>query len=253
MEEQVIDMALAMDMWVFGGYVRDVIVRGQKKFGDIDLCCSDSKTSVDQFIRILGTRFDVTNVRTRKFGHMARYGRMSRGIKRVERFLLDNRLHVDVVVYDGTFTDWCNEESVDFTSNLFYKSWDTGLGIRYAPGRFKHMANPLGELVKMTQAGIFERIWDATSDYSTHMHVLQICNRARDLVKRGFTFKGSLISSLMELKLLGHDEITDECRSIESDLQSFQIRRTTRETMKCIHRSGLHLPEEIYEAIEVNM
>lgn len=249
MEKQVIDVALAMSMWVFGGYVRDVIVRGQKKFGDIDLGCSEKKTNVEQFIRVLGTRFKVSNVRTSK----AFYGRMSKGIKRVERLTVDDVLHIDIVVFDGSFSDWCDEESVDFTSNLFYKSWDTSLGIRYAPGRFRYMANPLDELVKMTRAGVFERIWDATSDHSNHMHVYQICERAKELVKRGFTLKGSLITPLMQLKLVGHDTIERICQNTEEFINTYQDRRAIRETMKCLHRSDIHLPKEIYEGIEVIM
>lgn len=248
--EQVIDVALAMDMWVFGGYVRDVIVRRQKKFGDIDLGCSDKKTNVEQFIRVLGTRFDVDGVRSQKFNVAAEYGRMSKGIKRVERFVINDTLHIDVVVFDGSFSDWCDEESVDFTSNLFFQSWDTELGIRYAPGRFRHMANPIAELVKMTRDGIFERIWDANDEHVNHMHVLQVCTRAKELVRRGFTFKGTLISPLMEMRMLGYPAIEDRCAEIQEIIDATQTRRSTREMMKCLNRQGVHLPEEIYTKIE---
>jgi hypothetical protein len=248
--EQVIDVALAMDMWVFGGYVRDVIVRGQKKFGDIDLGCSDKKTNVEQFIRVIGTRFDVKSVRSKKFNDTKGYGRMSKGIKRVERFVINDVLHIDVVVFDGSFTDWCDEESVDFTSNLFYKTWDTQLGIRYAPGRFKHMANPIDELVKMTRAGIFERIWDGSDEHANHMHVLQICQRARDLVNRGFTFRGPLWTPHMEMKLLGYPAIEDRCHELEEEIEDVQARRSTQEMVRCLHRTGIHLPQEIFDKIE---
>jgi hypothetical protein len=248
--EQVIDVALAMDMWVFGGYVRDVIVRRQKKFGDIDLGCSDKKTSVEQFIRVLGTRFDVKEVRSRRFNVATAYGRMSKGIKRVDRFVVNGSLHIDVVVFDGTFSDWCDEESVDFTSNLFFKSWDTELGIRYAPGRFRHMANPVAELVKMTREGVFERIWDATDSHVKPLHVFQVCLRARDLVRRGFTFKGTLISPLMEILVLGYHNVEDRCAEIDEEIEALQTRRSTREVMKCLNRQGTHLPEEIYTKIE---
>lgn len=251
--EDVIDMALAMDMWVFGGYVRDVIVRGQTKFGDVDLCCSEKKTNVAQFIRMLGTRFKVTEVRTRKIGTVARYGRMSRGIKRVERCTIDDLLHVDIVVFDGSFNEWCDEESVDFTSNIFFKSWDTKLGIRYAPGRFKHMANPVDEIVKMTREGVVERIWDATAEHTNHWHVFQICNRARDLVKRGFTFKGTLLSPLMEIKLLDRSYVHDMCLEIEQIIEDYQARRGTREMIRCLTRKNIHLPEEIFNQIEGEM
>jgi hypothetical protein len=250
MEKQIIDVALAMDMWVFGGYVRDVIVRGQTKFGDIDLGCSDKKTNVEQFIRVLGTRFKVKEVRSKKFADRTGYGRMSKGIKRVERLIVEDRLHIDIVVFDGSFTDWCNEESVDFTSNLFYKTWDTQLGLRYAPGRFKHVANPVDELVKLTRDGVIERIWDATEEHANHMHVWQICQRAKDLVRRGFTLKGPLMTPLMELKLMGHSAIEDACYNLEDDVKVIQARRSTQEVMKCLNREGISLPKDIYELIE---
>jgi len=244
--QQVIDIALGMDMWIFGGYVRDVIVRNQTKFGDIDIGCSEHQTNVDQFIRILGLRFKVSEVRLRR---IARYSRMSRGIKRVEQFVINDMLHIDVVIFDGSFTEWREEESVDFTSNLFFKSRDVSLGIRYIPERFRFTANPMDELVKMTRDGVFERIWDVTY-YSNHMNVLQMCNRARDLVRRGFTFKGSLITPLMELKLVDHTAIEGICKNIEASIHSSQVRRATRETIKCLNRSGVHFPREIYEIIE---
>jgi hypothetical protein len=248
--EQVIDVALAMDMWVFGGYVRDVIVRGQKKFGDIDLGCSDKKTNVEQFIRVLGTRFDVKQVRSQRFNAAAEYGRMSKGIKRVERFVVNDVLHIDVVIFNGSFSDWCDEESVDFTSNIFFKSWDTQLGIRYAPGRFKHMANPIDELVKMTRAGVVERIWDANEEHANHMHVLQICERAKELVRRGFTLKGPLMSTLMEIRLLGYPVVEDRCTEIQELIEDVQARRSTQEMVRCLHRKGIHLPHEIFDQIE---
>ena len=248
--EQVIDVALAMDMWVFGGYVRDVIVRGQKKFGDLDLGCSEQKTNVNQFIRVLGTRFDIKSVRTRRFNDTKGYGRMSKGIKRVERFVVNDVLHIDVVVFDGSFTEWCNEESVDFTCNLFVRTWDIRLGVRYAPGRFKHMANPAAELVKMTQEGVFERIWDGSDEHANHMHVFQICQRAKELVKRGFTFKGPMWTPHMEMKLMGHSAIEDVCFDIEDEIAVIQTRRTTQEMVRCLRRNGIHLPHEIFTKIE---
>jgi hypothetical protein len=102
----------------------------------------------------------------------------------------------------------------------------------------------------LTRDGVIERIWDATEEHANHMHVWQICQRAKDLVRRGFTLKGPLMTPLMELKLMGHSAIEDACYNLEDDVKVIQARRSTQEVMKCLNREGISLPKDIYELIE---
>ena len=243
--KQVINVALGMDIWVFGGYVRDVMIRGRQTFGDLDLCCSNVYTSPSQFIRVLGTLFKVTNCRKKTM----MYGRMSRGIQRVIHFLVNDTLHVDLVVFDGTFENWCDEKSTDFTCNLFYKSYVTQLGMRYIPEKYKYVSDPISLLVEMTKRGVFERIWDADSE-SNHMHVLQLCERAETLVRRGLTFQGDLLTAMMEYTVIDKVHIHTVCEKINSDISNIQARRTMREMLKSLMVNGISVPEDIGRKIE---
>ena len=49
------DIALRYGFWVFGGYVRDVIVRGENTYKDIDIGCTwEQMNLIPKFIEELG-------------------------------------------------------------------------------------------------------------------------------------------------------------------------------------------------------
>lgn len=243
--QDVIDIALGMNMWIFGGYLRDHVIRGEE-FHDLDICCPRG-TYVRHFFRTLSTRWSVRRAHEYVPG---RYGCMSKGLKGVYKCVVDNHLHVDVVVFDGTFDDWREEYSTDFTCNLFYMSRDTELGLRYIPTMFKYEANPLKKIKNLTRQGIFFRIWNG-DDYR---HVWAIVRRARELVERGFTFRGVLLSELMNLGLLGHPHMRLLCTHASTDMNAVQVVRVknifdTCDTISSDLRlkiySHLDVPQEI--------
>lgn len=210
----IIDVAFAMDMWVFGGYVRDHVVRGEE-FRDIDLCCSRG-SKLDQFFRVLNTRFKVRKVHE----NISQYG-MSPGMRKVFRCVVNDTISIDVVVFDGTFEDWRNEHSTDFTCNLFYQTRDVDLGLRFIPPMFRNEANPLRAIKEMTQKGIFYRLWDGTN----HRHTYRVVDRASDLVNRGFTFRGKLVSDIMYLGLHGHSFYQTFVREEQKVIEQIQNER----------------------------
>ena len=229
---EVIAMAFAMDMWVFGGYVRDVVVRKQQRFGDLDICCSRGKTNVSHFIRALGACFDVTLHDSRRFS--ATYGAMSPGIKRLHKCTVvkgDTRVRVDVVSYDGSFEDWCDERTVDFTCNLFYMKRDVALGLRYVPEFLKHHPTPMQHLMDMTIAKDFHRIWDVPSGASCHcMNVIRIHERARTLVERGWYMPTTpvLLSERMSHEIDEKPYAQAECGRAQGAIDHIQSRRAIR-------------------------
>lgn len=234
---KVIDVAFSMKMWVFGGYVRDVIVRGKKSFNDIDICCPHGSNPRD-FFRVLSTHCTIFQVQEKP---ITTYKRMSKGITRIFRCNVNNEFEIDLVVFDGNMRTWMDEESTDFTCNLFYHSRDVYLGLRYIPSFYRHIANPMKTLLRMTRRGVFYRIWNGTEP----IHVYQIANRVRSLVERGFTFKGRLLTNLMHVSLYGHPFIQDVCHVIEQEVQNLQTEREFQEFLKCMHRKNISLPDDV--------
>lgn len=238
---KIIDVAFSMKMWVFGGYVRDVIVRGKKSFNDIDICCPRGSNPQD-FFRMLSTHVTVNNVHEKP---ITTYKRMSPGIKRIFCCKVNNTIDIDVVVFDGSMRAWLDEESTDFTCNLFYQSRDVYLGLRYIPKMYRHTANPMRLLINLTHKGVFYRIWNGTEP----VHIFQIANRMRRLVERGFTFKGNLLTNLMHISLYGNQFVTDVCNNIVEDVQDLQHERELQTFLKCTHRLNISLPDDVNRQI----
>lgn len=240
--KKVIDVALGMRMWVFGGYVRDVTVRGQKKFKDLDLCCPRG-TNPKDFLRVLRVHHKVSHVRTNP---MSGYACMSFKIEQLFRCVVDDTLDVEIVVYDGTIREWQNEHTADFSCNLFYQSRDVQLGIRYVPEFLEHEPNPVRTLVEMTQQGIFYRIWDGTSVGC----IRKIVARAHTIVvHRKMTLRGQLISGKMFAALSDSQYIKEICDQTEESIQQFQEDRSITEFFKCLKRMDIHLPDGIKQRI----
>jgi len=104
----IVDRALNYGFWVFGGYVRDVVVCGQTKYNDIDIGCSwDQMNLLSKFIgdaKIL----DDTLERTGRTRHIV-YPFVRRIIK------LES---IDIIVF-SSFQDFLNQP-LDVSCNLFY-------------------------------------------------------------------------------------------------------------------------------------
>lgn len=244
-DREIVKMALGLNMFVFGGYVRDVIVCHKRTFHDIDICCPTGSDPMD-LIRIMQTRWHVNHVRKLP---PQQYGHMSRGVELVYKCLVDKKIEVDIVVFDGSFDAWRREHSTDFTCNLFYQSRDTYLGIRYIPKMFRHYANPMNELVKLTRQGIFYRIWNG----DTHSHVVLITRRARSLVERGMTFRGFLLSHLMESSLFGHPNMRVICRINKNIIYDIQNGRSIETLKACLKELNLDVPKNITDRLQSDL
>jgi hypothetical protein len=230
--DKVIDQALGMNMWVFGGYVRDVIVRGEKKFNDLDLCCP-RRTYASDFLRVLSVHHKVESIQ--KYD-MSEYACMSLNIRKVVRCIIDDTLKVDIVVYDGTFRDWQLDQTTDFSCNLFFQSRYVHLGIRYIPESYKMDPNPMRTLIQQTREGIFTRTWDG-SDMGC---IKKICRRAEKLVSSGMTFRGQLLPFMMD---------DDYCNATSDSIIQIQHHRSVLTFLDCLNSLQIHLPEEIKNRI----
>lgn len=244
LSKDVVRIAIGMDMWIFGGYVRDVVVRNQQRFTDIDICCSDDTTDVDQFLRVLSTRYLVTCRRDFKFKQMTDYGHMSRVILRLHKCLVydskaEKSVLLDIVVV-SSFKEWCREKSADFTCNLFYMKKDVALGIRYIPDDMMYDPNPIDTLVEMTRLGDFRRIWDVPENRERQWeNVLRIHERAKELVKRGWTIRGELMSSSMSLEILDREYAIQACDRAKAIIEMLHNRRAVSMLEECKGRDNV--------------
>lgn len=222
MDRDIIDVALGLGMWVFGGYVRDVVIRGQKSFTDIDICCPNGSIPGD-FFRILNTRWGISRVHTSL--HYSKYGSMSKKIRKVYTCRVNDEIDLDIVLFDGSLKDWTRDETTDFSCNLFYISREVELGLRYVPKLFRYEANPLRKIKELTRDGIFFRIWESAEPAL----VWKIVHRALMLVEKGFTFRGELITGLMYLGLSGHTSTRDLCHRSVARIHKLQAVRVAEE------------------------
>jgi hypothetical protein len=172
--DRLIKLAYSFDGWIFGGYVRDVIVLKQNKFEDVDImfpCSAD----VTQFLKCLsavyGNDFHINEDRVHGSDMY-----MDRHITRRITVDIHDNIDIDICVYDGTFDDWRSVQSTDFSCNLFYTSKDVQLGIRYIPKSFSKEADPIGEIIRMTLLKKFELVWDG--DYNDIKKMRRLATRA---------------------------------------------------------------------------
>ena len=205
MENRVVDLCLAMDYWVFGGYVRDVFVCSKREFSDIDICVPRSKHStVDHFINALSVFYTVDVTRDTKLADM-KYGAMSKGIKAVVKITLNSQLKLDLCLFDGGLDDWRNEHSVDLSCNLFYMSRSTPLGLRYIPKIYRYLAAPARKIIEMTRNGIFEVVYETQAERDcSYSKAVAECRkaqyvmwRAKKLIQRGWFLKGKVLTDDM--------------------------------------------------------
>jgi hypothetical protein len=179
--QDIINTALAHDSWVYGGYVRDVIVCNDTKFSDIDICCPHNVRPL-WIVRSLSKRYDVKEVEMRTLSTYC-------DAKSVHTYKIGG-ITVQFVVFDGDFTDWCDSETTDLTCNLFYHSRSVNIGIRYVPYSFRTRQNPIQEIINLTKMKKFERI--------TEKNVIR---RIKSMVRRGWACTNEIMSEPEEYDL----------------------------------------------------
>jgi hypothetical protein len=182
---EIVDLALAFKGWVFGGYVRDVVVLGLDSFTDIDIVFTED-TDIDTFIRSLSAFFKVT----KKYDKTRRDGLyMSKCAKRLVKLTVDN-IPVDIVVINCGFEQWCDEHSTDLSCNLFYISTTVPLGIRYIPYQFRYEANPAKHIIQLTKQKMFIQLYGPKSDNFDRVHKAKIEQRIIKMENKGWVITG---------------------------------------------------------------
>jgi len=185
-ENRIIDLCFAQEYWVFGGYVRDVMVRGLKDYQDIDILVPRSgHTSVDYFISTLSALYPIEVLQSKDFSE-SNYAVMSPRLQKNIKILVNKSLILDMCLYDGEMAQWCNDHTADLSCNLFFTSRSTPLGLRYIPQKYKYVAAPTRKLISMTRAGFFEVIFEAAlvnnSGKKEFQKVLRVLDRTRKMV-----------------------------------------------------------------------
>lgn len=181
---------MCFDVAIFGGYLRDVVIAERINFNDIDtLWPVGTHASFANFVRVLaldGAKVEVRTVpKSRYQGHT------------LIKVTIDDSIHVDCVMYPGKLTDWLREEDVDFTCNLFYRTREVPLGIRYVPEAYKYDPNPVKSIMDLTKNRKFRTILTKLGD----RYWIRAARRANHLVNRDWTLDGEFMDEIRESAL----------------------------------------------------
>lgn len=210
----VVNASLAHDAWVYGGYVRDVIVCNETDFNDIDICCPKGVDPI-WIIRSLSTKYTLKRYKT-----PVHYGT---NINYINSYIINDSVVVQIISYNGDFQDWCDDHSTDMTCNLFYQTRYTHLGIRYIPKKFRTSQNPVHDIITMTKNKVFDRI----SDPASSVRARTLLRRMRNMVVHyGWTCRNEVLGEYMNLC----DD--NYMKGIAASISDFQIDRQKKELQK---------------------
>lgn len=189
--QRVVDTALCFDVAIFGGYLRDVVVAGDTTFNDIDIMWPvGTHRSLPIFVRLLG--LNGAKVTTKMYRNVTKYHGHD-----LLKIIVNDSILVDCVIYPGKLIDWLMEQDVDFTCNLFYRTREVPLGIRYIPESLQFDPNPSLLIMNLTKEKKFRTILDKHGDKLW----VRAANRAYYLADRGWILDGQLISHEYESRL----------------------------------------------------
>ncbi len=206
----VVNASLAHDAWVYGGYVRDVIVCGETYFNDVDICCPKGVDPI-WIVRSLSTKYTL-----KRFSTPNHY-------ENVDSYIINDSVVVQFVSYNGDFKDWCEDFSVDMTCNLFYQSRRVHLGVRYIPKKFRTSQNPVQDIITMTKNKVFDRISDPVSS----VRARTLLRRMRNMVVYyGWTCRNEVLGEYMDLC----DD--NYMKGIAASISDFQVDRQKKELQK---------------------
>jgi len=183
--QRIVQLALCFDAVVFGGYIRDVLICKQDSFNDIDILWYNTiHNSMEAFIAVLLAEpwvksHDISNTTQRKYGDL----------KTVIHIVLNENLRIDLVKYHGTRTAWMSERDCDFSCNLFYRTRQNNLGLRYVPESFVYFPDPFTHIYNLTVDKKFTSISTENSD----RYWKRISARGLRLVKQGWILQGEFI------------------------------------------------------------
>jgi hypothetical protein len=188
--QRVIDIALCFDVAIFGGYIRDIVIAGQTKYNDIDIMWPvGTHGSFTNFVRLLA--LDGAKVTTRNMPKSKYQG------LHLIKVSIDDSIHLDCVMYPGKLVDWLRDDAVDFTCNLFYRTREVPLALRYIPEAYKFDPNPVRTLMELTKDRKFRTVLTKIGD----RYWSRAANRALSLVNRGWFLDGEFMSEYYEDRL----------------------------------------------------
>jgi hypothetical protein len=212
----VVNTSFAHDAWVFGGYVRDVIVCNESEFNDIDICCPKNVNPL-WIVRSLSTKYKVEkcDVQTPYIGI---------GIKYIISYIINNILSVQFIVYDGDFNDWVDDHFSDMSCNLFYQSRTVQLGIVYVPEQFRLCQNPIDDIIKLTKSKVFDRISDPGPSFQARILLRRMRNM---IIHRGWTCRNDILGETMDVCEDNY------MKGIASSIDDYQSERQ-RNALECL-------------------
>ena len=120
LSQETFNRILDLGCLVVSGFVRDVIIRGEDTFKDIDIICDLAKK--DELVKIIGG----TIISSKKYVSDKFYTTCKYMIA-----ILLNDVIYDVRFFDSV-QDWKDEKSGEFTTSLFYIAKDH-LGVQFMP------------------------------------------------------------------------------------------------------------------------
>ena len=183
--KDIVNASLAHDAWVYGGYVRDVVVCGEVNFNDVDICCPKGVDHV-WIVRTLAGKYKV-----KKIDQTSDYDGHD-----VDSYTINDLVVVQFVSYYGDFEEWCEDRSTDMTCNLFYQTRSVHLGLRYPPRPFRLYPNPVDDIITLTKNKVFHRI----SDPGSSVKARTLLRRMRNMViHHGWTCRNNVLGEHMEL------------------------------------------------------
>jgi hypothetical protein len=245
MDQRIVDLALSFDFWVFGGWVRDVLVCGKKEFGDIDIGCSLDQTDLTKiFLRVLSTEYDVVVISDKKDA----YGAMSRCLKRTMKLRIGGEVSVDLCIF-SSFENFENERSCDFSCNLFYRTRECPLAIRYTPREFQFRPTPVTDLLKLTVPGKFRAIYEPHSNNveRENLRILHVCERLVKIVKKGWFLEGPFITAKTDehLRIYADSNLLDQIATLENRAKQASLDNVMHAVEECFPAA----PQEVAEHI----
>jgi len=127
----IIEIALEQGYWIYGGYLRDAMLGD--RFKDLDFGCTlDQAPSIPNFISKLEEHWKVTVTFDSLRDTGSVYSSTIPYLRRIIKMDVEG-LEVDIGVYTS-MSDWMRgTTAADFTCNLFYKTKDIPLGLKFVP------------------------------------------------------------------------------------------------------------------------
>jgi len=127
----IIDIAFEHGYWLYGGYLRDTMIGD--RFKDLDFGCSLNQVpTIPNFISKLNERWKTEIIFDSLRDTGSVYSSTIPYLRRIVQIDVEG-LKVDLTVYTS-MSDWMKgTTAADFTCNLFYKTKDIPLGLKYVP------------------------------------------------------------------------------------------------------------------------